>query len=109
MRKLARAKVKEAQHQPLGIHDELALTAENDGGALHARLYQHGTAGRRGVDRSEDGLVLVAQRQMQDEVEAGSQPQLLELPGLHPACRMASISTSAPRGKPATPTAARDG
>src|SRR5207302_8267266 len=94
LRELARAKMKETQHQPLGIHHELALAAEDDGGALHARLYQHRTAGRRGVDWGEDGLVLVAQRQMQDEVEAGSQPQLLELPGLHPACRMASISTS---------------
>ena len=109
LRELAVAKVEEAQHQPLGIHHELALAAENDGGALHAGLHQHGTAGRRSVDGGEDGLVLIAQRQMQDEIEAGSQPQLLELSGLHPACRMASISTSAPRGRPATPTAARDG
>ena len=109
LRELARAKVKETQHHPLGIHQELAVAAENDGGALNARLHQHRTAGRCGVDWGDDGLVLVAQRQVQDEVEAGTQPQLLELPGLHPACKMASISTSAPRGRPATPTAARDG
>ena len=101
--------MKETQHQPLGIHDELALAAEDDGRTLHACLNQHRMPGRRGMNRGEDGLVLVAQRQVQDEVEAGAQPQLLELPGLHPACRMASISTSAPRGSPATPTAARDG
>ncbi len=109
LRKLAVVKVKETQHQPVGVHEELTLAAEYDGRTLHARLDQHRTAGRRAVDGGEHGLVLVAQRQMQHEVEARTQPQLLQLARLHSACRMASISTSAPRGRPATPTAARDG
>src|SRR5258708_32579163 len=44
LRKLGVAKVKEAQHQPLGIHDQLAIAPENDGRELHARLPQPGTA-----------------------------------------------------------------
>src|SRR5437588_269402 len=102
------AEVEEAQHQSFGVHDELPLTTEKDRRALYARLHQYWVSGRGRVKRSKDCLVLVAQRQMQDEVERGSQSQLVELRGFHPACRVASISTSAPRGSPATPTAARD-
>ena len=103
------AEVEEAQHQPFGVHDELPLTAKKDRRALYTRLHQYWVPGWGRVKRSKDCLVLVAQRQMQDEVEPGSQSQLVELRAFHPACRMASISTSAPRGSPATPTAARDG
>src|SRR5436853_538282 len=103
-------KMKEPQDErPLCVDDELALASEDNRYALHARLNERRLARRRRVHRRQDRLVLVAQRQVQDQVEAATQPQLLHLAGLHSACRMASISTSAPRGRPATPTAARDG
>ena len=44
---LAAVEIEEAQHQALGVHDELALRAVFDLGIQHARLDQHGRAGRR--------------------------------------------------------------
>ena len=70
LRELARAKVKETQHQPVGVDEELTLAAKYDSRTLHARLDEHRTAGQRAVDGGEHGLVLVAQREMQHEVEA---------------------------------------
>ena len=103
------AEAEEFEDQALGVHDQLAAAAVGDLRAIHARVDQRVPA-RWHVPRPEHfRFVLVAQRQVQDEVEARTQPQLLQLARLHPACRMASISTSAPRGRPATPTAARDG
>src|SRR2546423_8066775 len=106
--------MEETQHQALGSDDELTLAPEYDAHPLDASFNQRRLAGWRGVRRGKDGLVLVAQRQVQHAIEPRAQPQLLELAGrrgcrLHPACRIASLSTSAPRGRPATPTAARAG
>ena len=107
---LARIEMEKAQHQAFGMHDELPLGAVHDLRLEHRCLDAHRPALRRRSGARERRLVLVAQRQVQDEVEARAQPELFELArGLHPLCRMASISTSAPRGRPATPTAARAG
>ena len=107
---LARVEMEEAQRKPLRVDHELAAWTEGDFGALDARLHEHGTAREGVLRRGESSLVFVAQRQVQDKIEARAQAQLFELArGLHPLCRMASISTSAPRGRPATPTAARAG
>src|SRR5438105_13578219 len=101
--------MEEFQDQAFGVHDELSAAAVGELRAIDARVDQHVAAGWHLPGRDDLRLVLVALRQMQDEVEARTKPQLLQLAGFHPACRMASISTSAPRGRPATPTAARDG
>ena len=106
---LAAVEVEEAKDDAIGMHDQLAPRPEGDFGALDARFNQHGRARRCAIGRRHPGLVLVAVRQVQHEVEARAQPELRERRALHPACRMASISTSAPRGSPATPMAARDG
>src|SRR5260221_8129198 len=117
---LARIEIEEPQNQALCAHDQLAARAIFDLDAFDPRL--DGDRPARGrVARSEDSrLVLVAQRKVQDEIEARPQAELLELKRqplwgrhaclrFHPACRIASISTSAPRGSPATPTATRAG
>jgi len=94
--------------------------AVRDFGFLHPRLHLDRPARRRLAGLREHGLVLVAQRKVEHQVERRAQPQLRQLAlnrlrrlacarRLHPACRIASISTSAPRGRPATPTAARAG
>src|SRR4051794_23621377 len=108
--KLARIEIEKAQHQSLGVHDELPLGAVQDLCFKYLCFDAHRPALRRGLRRGERRLVLVAQGQVQDEVEARAQPEFFELArGLPPLCRMASISTTAPRGRPATPTAARAG
>src|SRR5207237_8111658 len=106
---LAAVEVEKAQHQAVGVHHQLAARAEGDLGALDSRLNQDRLARRRLLRRGEGGLVLVAQRQVQDEIEPGAQAEFLESCRLHPLCRIASISTTAPRGSPETPTAARAG
>src|SRR5690349_16665822 len=106
---LAAVEVEEAQDHAVGMHHELTARSKGDVGALDPRFDQHRLAWRRPVGRGKLGFVLVAQRQMQHEVEARAQPELRKRAAFHPVCRMASISTSAPRGRPATPMAARDG
>jgi len=63
------------------MHDELALRAEGDVGARDARLDLHRRSRRRGADRREPGLVLVAQRQVHDEVFTAPNSQPRELLG----------------------------
>src|SRR4029079_17106948 len=108
--------VEEAQREAFRVHDELAPRPECHFGAQHARLHEHRLPGRRRGERREHRLVLVAHRQMQHQLCPAVDAELRELlcgPGselaLQPAYRIASISTSAPRGRLATPTAARDG
>src|SRR6202521_820874 len=88
-------------------------------------LHQHGGAGLRILQRRELRLVFVAQRHVQHEVRPGADAELLEARGERrareyrgrrqrplvsaPRWMTASISTSAPRGREATPMAARAG
>ena len=110
---LAAIEIEKAQDHAIGVHDQLAARPVGDFGPLELRLDEHRPSGRRAVRRGQRRPVLVAQRQVKHEVEARAQPELVELAcaprRLHPECRMASISTSAPRGSPETPTAARAG
>src|SRR6185295_9853402 len=76
---LAAVEIVEAQHQPLGMDDELPARAKGDLGAFDASFDLQRLAGNGRVGTAEDGLVLVAQRQVQDKVEAPAQSQLLEL------------------------------
>src|SRR6185312_10649744 len=138
---LARIEMEEA-HPELALaigelHDQRAASAVLDLRFDHARLDQHRLSGARLGERREPGLVLVAQRQVQHQVEPGAHAELLQArvegglrlcvsgprgggtvagpggdlhaPGEAPRYRMASISTSAPRGSEATPTATRAG
>jgi hypothetical protein len=61
------------------VHHELAARAEGDLGASQLRLDEDRPARRRGLGRGKRGLVLVAQRQVQDQIEARAQPELLQL------------------------------
>src|SRR5205085_8878746 len=106
---LAAVEIEKAQHHAVGVHDELAAGPEGDFGLVDARFDEHRLSGWRPLRSGQRGFILVAQRKVQHEIEARAQPEFLECSALHPACRMASISTSAPRGSPATPTAAREG
>ena len=106
---LAAVEIEKAQHHAVGVHDQLAARPVDDLGPLDLRLDEHRLSGRRAVRCSQRRPVLVAQRQVKHKVEARAQPEPVELARLHPECRMASISTSAPRGSPETPTAARAG
>jgi hypothetical protein len=107
------------------LHHQRAARTVLHLGIDHLRLDQHRLAGARLGERRELRLVLVAQRQVQGEVELRPDAQLLEprvegafrarrrcdlhAPGVDPRCMMASISTRAPRGSDATPTATRAG
>src|SRR5439155_337341 len=106
---LVAVEIEKAQHHAVGVHDQLAARPVGDLGPLDLRLDEHRLSGRRAVRCSQRRPVLVAQRQVKHKVEARAQPEPVELARLHPECRMASTSTSAPRGNPATPTAARAG
>ncbi len=127
--RLARIEIEEPDPQLVvalvQLHHEGAARAE-----LHVRLddlgfHERGHPGAHFLQRREAGLVLVAQRQVQDEVELRADAELfqarvearlrarrggdLHAPGVDPRCITASISTSAPRGSEATPIAARAG
>jgi len=113
---LAAVEVEEAQHEPFGVHHQLPLRAEFHFHLVHPSLDQHGLAGRCRIRRREAGFVFVAMRQMQREIVLRPQAELGKLLFdrgrwffLQPAYRMQSISTSAPRGRLATPIAAREG
>ena len=94
-------------------HDKLPARAEDDLAVEHRGLDLHRHAGRHLRDRHYARLVLIAQRQVQDEIEIPVDADPGELvPEPHPAhstTTTASASTSAPRGSAATPTAARAG
>src|SRR5205823_14059259 len=98
-----------AQRRAVGVQRHLAARAGAARGSLAPGLDEHRLSGRRAVRCSQRRRVLVAQRQVKHKVEARAQPEPVELARLHPECRMASISTSAPRGSPETPIAARAG
>ena len=113
---LAAVEVQEPQHQALGMDHQLALGPVGDIRTLNARFDQHRLAGGCEFRRGKPGFILVAVRKMQGEVIRRTQAELGELFcdhrrgfALQPAYRMQSISTSAPRGRLATPTAAREG
>ena len=110
---LAAVEVEKTQRDAVGMHDKLALGPVNDLGLLDFRLDEHRLPRQRVLRRGERRLVFVAQRKVQHVVERPAQAQSFELARKacrrHPACRIASISTSAPRGSPETPTAARAG
>src|SRR4029079_9690411 len=99
------------------LHDQRAPRTVLHLGIDDVGLDQDRDAGARLFKRGEARLVLVAQRQMQREVELRADRELLEARGErglrgvggHPRCITASISTAAPRGSEATPTAARAG
>ena len=80
---LARVEVEETQLEHAGavldVAHELAPRAVLDGGVDHLAFHQHRHARRRRVDRVERGLVVVAQRQVQDEIELARDAELLEL------------------------------
>src|SRR2546430_17453852 len=101
--------MKNTAHHAVGGHDQLAGRPVGAPGSLALRLDEPRLSGGRAVRCSQRRPVLVAQRQVKHKVEARAQPEPVELARLHPECRMASISTSAPRGSPETPTAARAG
>src|SRR5213075_1417764 len=82
------SEMEELQDQAFSVHDELPAAAVGDLRAIDARVDQHVAAGWHLPGREDLRLVLVALRQMQDEVEARTKPQLLQLARFHPACRM---------------------
>ena len=100
----------------LHAHYQLAARAVLHGGVDDLRFDLGGNAGPQVGNGGEAGLVLVAQRQVQDEVGLRADAELVELgcssrsdAGNHPRTSTASISTSAPRGSAATWTVARAG
>src|SRR5437667_5796755 len=102
---LAAVEIEKAQHHAVGVHDQLAARPVGDLGSLDLRLDEHRLSGRRAVRCSQRRPVLVAQRQVKHKVEARAQPEPVELAGLHPECRMASISTSTRWVWPSMPSA----
>ena len=103
------------------MHNQLATRPIRDLGPQHFPLDEDRRIKGSLIRRRQGGFVLVAHRQMQDEVQPRPDAELFELfckprrslpSGLrsfHPAKRIASISTSAPRGRLATPIATRAG
>jgi hypothetical protein len=79
---LALVKVEEAHRQApaavVDFADELAPGAKPDLGLHHGALDLDGVARQRLVDRRDAGLVLVAQRQVQDQVGQAREAQLSE-------------------------------
>ncbi len=79
---LALPELEEAEDHLSGVvgyaADELPLRAVDDVGGADDALDLHGCTGRRARDGRDARLVLVAQRQVQDEIEAASQPELVE-------------------------------
>ena len=75
---LAAVEVEKAQHQALGMHYELPLRSIHDLCFQNLGLDAHRLPCRRRVGRRKEGLVLVAQRQVEHEVEARAQPELLQ-------------------------------
>lgn len=77
--------VDEAQHQLAGLvldlRHQLAARAELHLALRHLAFHQHGLAIRRLGNRVEVGFVLVAQRQVQHQVEAAADAQLLQFLG----------------------------
>jgi hypothetical protein len=72
---LARIEVEEAQHEAFGVHHELPARTVGDFGAQDRRLDEDRPGGRCVPGRGEPRLVLVAQRQVQDVIEALPQPE----------------------------------
>ena len=137
--RLALVEVEEAREERAArvahLDHELPARPEGDVARDHLALDERRRAVPGRVDRRKHCLVLVAQRQVEDEVEVGPDPEFRELRlqrGLRrraclaggaiargaqcahpsrpqPSTRIASASTSAPRGSAATPTAARLG
>ena len=137
---LARVEVQEPDPQlalAVGeLHHQRAPSAVLHLRVHHRRLDQHRLSRARIGERGEPRLVLVAQRQVECQVQLRADAELLEArvegglrsslcgpgggavagaggdlhaPGADPRSMMASISTSAPRGSEATPTATRAG
>jgi hypothetical protein len=75
---LAWVEVEEAQHQPFGVHHELAPGPVHDLRLEDPRFDAHRGSLGRPIDRRENRFVLVAQRQVQREVEPRAQPELEE-------------------------------
>ena len=149
---LAPKEIEEAQHQLargiLDSRDQLAPGPVRDLSRAHGAFHLHGQAGRSARNRGDACLVLVAQRQVQHEIElpvnsdarelllkrrvksrqsgvegngaaAATERRFAPVPAFYsqrrtlnsqvPSERIASASTSAPRGSAATPTTARAG
>src|SRR4051812_8004890 len=75
---LAAVEVEKSQYHAVGVDDQLAARAEGDLGALYRSLDQHWLAGRRVLRIGERRFVLIAQRQVEHEVEPRAQPELFE-------------------------------
>ena len=124
---LARIEVEEAQHElraaaeivaaVLEYRDELAPRAILDLGPDDRTLGLLLGTGRKRRERHEPRVILVAQRQMEDQVLLARYPESRELVGesrarprargchagyAPPSTRTASTSMRAPRGRPAT-------
>src|SRR5262245_48673444 len=81
--RLARVEVEETREEHAArvsyLDHELPARPEGNIGRDHLALDERGCAMPGGVDRCEDSFVLVAQRQMEDQVEVGPDPELGEL------------------------------
>jgi hypothetical protein len=80
---LARVEVDEAQPHDAGavlqVTHQLAPGPVLDRGVHHLAFHQDRAPRRRGIDRIQRGFVVVAQRQVQDEIELALDSQLGEL------------------------------